>query len=355
MGDGILYGVESAEIDLNYFNGDAQAFATRFNVPVPQDPTLPDPIGKKYIVNAGALYVRQGPGTEYKALGYLQRNDIVEAFDHNSDGTWLLVKRASDGLTGWCSITYLVRVSPPPTPDPEPPPPPPPPPDPATGPRYRVTASALYVREGPASSFRPVGYLVRDDVVEELDANSSGDWKRVRRLTDKLTGWCSVTYLLLISTPPPDGPPDEPPPDPTGKRYKVTASRLNMRAGPATTYKSVGYVDRNEIVDEIETNADKSWIKIRRTDGLSGWSSARYLDVITTPPPDTGTGIQYRITASRLNVREGPSTNYKSVGYVSQNEIVTSISANADQSWRQIRRSNGLTGWASARYMEKVS
>jgi lysozyme len=353
MGDGILYGVESAEIDLNYFNGDAQAFATRFNVPMPQDPTPPDPIGKKYIVNAGALYVRQGPGTEYKALGYLRRNDIVEAFDHNSDGTWLLVKRASDGLMGWCSITYLVRVSPPPTPDPEPPPPPPPPPDPTDGTRYRVTASALYLREGPASSFRPVGYLVRDDVVVELDANSSGDWKRVRRLTDQLTGWCSTTYLLLISTPPPDGPPDEPP-GPTGRRYKVTASRLNMREGPAATFKSLGYADRNEIVDEIETNADKSWIKIRRSDGLVGWSSARYLDVITTPPPDTG-GAQYRITASRLNVREGPSTNYKSVGYVNQNEIVTGINANADQSWRQIRRSDGLAGWASARYMEKVS
>lgn len=350
MGDGILYGVESAEIDLNYFNGDAQAFAARFNVPVPQDPAPPDPIGKKYIVNTGALYVRQGPGTEYTALGYLQRNDIVEAFNHNSDGTWLLVKRASDGLTGWCSITYLVRVTPPPAPDPEPPPPPPPPPDPTGGTRYRVTASALYLRDGPASSFRPVGYLVRDDVVEELDANSSGDWKRVRRLTDKLTGWCSITYLLPISTPPPDGPPDEPP-VPANRRYKVNAARLNMREGPASTFKSLGYADRNEIVDEIETNADKSWIKIRRSDGLVGWSSAKYLDVITTPPPGTGGG-QYRITASRLNVREGPSTNYKSVGYVNQNEIVTAINANADQSWRQIRRSDGLTGWASARYMD---
>ena len=29
---------ESNQIDLNYFNGDAQAFAKRFNVPVPGDP-----------------------------------------------------------------------------------------------------------------------------------------------------------------------------------------------------------------------------------------------------------------------------------------------------------------------------
>lgn len=355
MGDGILYGVESAEIDLNYFNGDAQGFADRFNVPLPQDPTPPEPTGQKYVVNAGALYVRQGPGTGYKAVGYLQRNDIVEAFDHNTDGTWLLVRRESDGLMGWCSITYLVRITPPPPPDPETPPPPPPPPTPdPTGARYRVIASALYVREGPASSFRSVGYLVRDDVVEELESNSDGSWKRVRRLTDQLTGWCSVTYLLLVSAPPPDGPPDEPPTNPTGTRYKVTASRLNVREGPGTNYKSLGYVDQNEIVDEIETNADKSWIKIRRADGLTGWSSARYLQVVTappTPPPDDGTGTKYRITATRLHVREGPGTNYKSLGYVNQNEIVTAFNANADQSWRQIRRSDGLVGWSSARYM----
>ena len=357
MGDGIQYGVESAEIDLNYFNGDAQAFADRFNVPVPQDPTPPDSIGKKYVVNAGALYVREGPGTNFKALGYLKRNEMVEAFDQNPDGSWLFVKRESDGLTGWSSITYLVPVTPPPTPEPDPPPPPPPPPtsDPSTGARYRVTAGALYVREGPASSFRSVGHLVRDDVVEELESNSNGSWKRVRRLTDQLTGWCSSTYLTLISTPPPDTtPPDEPPPDTTGTRYKVTATRLHVRQGPGTNFKSLGYIDLNEIVDEIETNADKSWVKIHQADGLVGWSYAVYLEKVTTPPPGNGTEKQYRITASRLNVREGPSTNYKSIGYVTQNEIVTAIGANADRSWLQIRRSDGLVGWSSAQYMKSV-
>jgi len=355
MGDGILYGVESAEIDLNYFNGDAQAFAQRFNVPVPEDPTPPEPTGKKYVVNTAALYMRRGPGTNYDVVGYLQRNDIVEAFDANADGSWLYVRRESDGLMGWCSITYLVRINVPPPPGPDEPPEEPPPPD-TGGKRYRVTAGALYVREGPASTYKAVGYLVRDDVVEELESDPGAGWKRVRRLSDQLTGWCSDKYLLLISNPPPDGPPDEPPPPPTGARYKVTASRLHVRAGPGTSFKSLGYVDRNEVVDELETNADKSWIKIRRSDGLIGWSSARYLDVITTPPPpDDQPGTQYRITATRLHVREGPSTNYKSLGYVQQNEVVVAIGANADESWRQIRRSDGLTGWSSARYMKPVN
>lgn len=362
MGDGIQYGVESVEIDLNYFNGDAQTFADRFNVPVPQNPPPPDSIGKKYVVNAGALYVREGPGTDYKSLGYLTRNQVVEAFNQNFDGSWLFVKRESDGLAGWSSSTYLIPVTPPPTPEPEPTPTPTPTPEPeptptpgpTTGSQYRVTAGALYVREGPSSSFKPVGHLIREDVVEELEASSDGSWKRVRRPTDQLTGWCSVKYLLLISTPTPDpGEPPHPTPEPSGTQYKVTASRLHVREGPGTSYKSLGYVNLNEVVDEIEANADRSWIKIRRADGLAGWSSATYLERITVPPTD-GSGVKYRVTASRLHVREGPGTNYTSLGYVNLNEVVTAISANADQSWRQIRRSDGLTGWSSARYMQLV-
>ena len=275
MGDGINYGVESAEIDLNYFNGDAQAFANRFNLPAQDPAPVPDPTGKKYVVNVGALYVRQGPGTNYKAIGYLQRNDIVEAFNHNADGTWLYVKRERDGLMGWCSITYLVRITPPPAPEPEPPPPPPPPPTPDPDPAgtlHRVTASALYLREGPATTFRPVGYLVRDDTVEELESSPDGGWKRVRRLSDQLTGWCTVKYLLRVSTPPPD--------TGTGKRYRITASRLYVREGPGTNYKSLGYVNRDEIVVALSANADQSWRQIRRSDGLVGWSSARYMELV---------------------------------------------------------------------------
>ncbi|HXF84414.1 MAG TPA: SH3 domain-containing protein [Anaerolineales bacterium] len=342
MGDGLAYGVESSEIDLNYFNGDAEAFARRFNVPVPDDRPPPDPTGKKYVVNAGALYVREGPGTNFKPIGYLQRNDIVEAFAASADGKWLQVRRERDGLMGWCSITYLVRLE-------APPPPPPPPPDDGTGgARYRVTAGTLYVREGPGTTFKAVGLFYRDDIVEELESGTSGEWKRVRRITDQLTGWCRANYLLRLTTPPP--PPDEPPSE---NKYKVTAARLHVREGPGTNFRSLGYIQQNEIVEALETNADRTWIRIRRSDGLIGWASARYLTPFT-PPPDDQPGTKYRITASRLNVREGPATTYKSLGYVSQNEVVEALSTNADNTWRQIRRSDGLIGWASARYMTPV-
>ena len=340
-GDGLYYGVESLEIDLNYFNGDAQAFADRFNVPLPTDPIPPeDPRGQRYRVNAGTLYVREGPGTEYPSIGYLVRNDVVEALDTNPMGTWYRIRRLSDGLTGWSASAYLVKLSTPP-----------PPPPPGDGDRYRVNAASLYVREGPGTNYRPIGTFVRNDVVEELEANNNRTWLRVRRLTDGLTGWSSATYLVRITTPPPP-----PPPPPGGQKFRVTATRLHVREGPGTQYRSLGYIEFNEIVTQISVNADQTWRQIQRTDGLIGWSSARYLAPYTAPgPPEPPTtGDWYQVTATRITVREGPGTSFASKGTLSNDESVQALAFNDDRSWLQFRRVDGFTAWATLDQLRRL-
>ncbi|MEO8356488.1 MAG: SH3 domain-containing protein [Chloroflexota bacterium] len=344
-GDGPYYGVESLEIDLNYFNGDAQTFAQRFGVPVPQDPVPPeDPRGNRYRVNAGTLYVREGPGTNYRAIGHFVQNDIVEALDSNTDGSWHRVRRLTDGLTGWSSSAYLVKITTTP------------PPPPGDSDQYRVNAGSLYVREGPGTNYRAVGYLVRNDVVASLESNADGSWMRVRRLRDGLTGWASTTYLVRITTPPPP-----PPPPPAGQKYRVTATRLHVREGPGTGYTSLGYIELNEIVTAISANADQTWRQIRRSDGLTGWASARYLVPYVVPPPpdpdqppDSGINDWYQVTGTRLNVREGPGTTFAAKGYLTQNETVQAIDANQDKSWIRFRRVDGLIAWAAASSLKKL-
>lgn len=350
-GDGLYYGVESLEIDLNYFNGDAQAFAQRFNVPVPEDPVPPDdPIGDRYRVTAGTLYVREGPGTNYRSIGNLVRGDIVEVLDVNPGGGWYRVRRLTDGLTGWSSAAYLEKVT-------STPPPPPPPPPPGDGDQYRVTAGSLYVREGPATTYKAVGYLVRNDIVTSLEASADGTWLRVRRLTDGLTGWSSKTYLEKVTAPPP--PPPPPPQD--GQKFRVTATRLHVREGPGTEFTSLGYIELNEIVTQVAVNADQTWRQIRRSDGLTGWSSARYLVAYVPPPPpdpdetpDASAGDWYQVTATRLNVREGPGTTFASKGYLTTNEAVQALSVNEDKTWIRFRRVDGLVAWAALSSLKKL-
>lgn len=342
-GDGPSYGAESQEIDLNYFNGDAQSFAARFNVPVPQDPTPPDPAGTRYRVNAGTLNVREGPGTSYKAIGTFQRNDTVELIESNPDGSWLRVRRVSDNLTGWCASAYLVKIT-------TPPPPPPPP----TGDRYKVIAGSLYVREGPGPGYKAIGSLRKNDIVEALEFSADKSWTRVRRLTDNLTGWSASQYLEKIGgTPPPP-----PPPPPTEEKYRVTANRLNVREGPGTQYTVVGTLVFNEVVTAIGVNADATWRQIRSSSGLTGWASAQYLVLATTPgptdpPADEVTGNWYRATGT-VNVRDGAGTNYTAIGSLSKDEVVEALSANSDQSWIRFRRVDGWAAWAPVTFLANV-
>lgn len=293
MGDGLQYGVESLDIDLNYFNGDAQAFARRFNIPVPPEPPVPDPIGKKYVVNARALYVREGPGTNYRALGYLVRNDIVEAFDVNFDRTWLNIRRLSDGLTGWSSATYLVQLTVPP----------PPPPDipPEAGERYRVTATRLNVREGPGTNFKIIGSVSQNEIVFVIDSNPDGSWKRMRR-NNGLVGWVSGRYITPAPLPPP------PPPSPPGEAgdwYRTTATRLNVRENPDTTSRILGTIPQNEVVQSLGTNTDKSWVQLRKIDGLTGWASAQYLVNVGKSPALAKQSVLRGVTYNR-NERTTP-------------------------------------------------
>ncbi|MBM3126298.1 MAG: hypothetical protein FJZ87_14725 [Chloroflexi bacterium] len=195
-GDGKLYGVESNGIDLNYFNGDDAALKERFKVtePPPPEPEPEPPDDgtgtdrKRHRVTATALRVREGPGTNYAAIGMLYKGDIVEELEATNDRTWIKIL-TSKGLIGWSSATYLVPVS-------VEPPPVIPPPDEETDGRnwYRVNTSALTVRETPSANGNPLGYLIMDDTLPAVDDVTLPDWVKIERL-DGLSGWCSKTYL----------------------------------------------------------------------------------------------------------------------------------------------------------------
>jgi beta-N-acetylglucosaminidase len=60
-----------------------------------------------------------------------------------------------------------------------------------------------------------------------------------------------------------------------------------------------------------------------------------------------------KITASKLNVRSGPSTSHKSIASISKNNSVTIIQES--NGWYKVKLSNGSTGWVSGKYVSKNS
>lgn len=97
------------------------------------------------------------------------------------------------------------------------------------------------------------------------------------------------------------------------KTKYVTASTLNIRSGPGTSYKVVITVKKNQAVTVTQTKG--SWDKVT-VGKKTGWASNKYL---TTKKPaakaTTSTKTMY-VTASTLNVRSGTGTNYKVVATV---------------------------------------
>ena len=150
---------------------------------------------------------------------------------------------------------------------------------------YRVTADTLYVRAGPGIGYKPIGFLRRNEVVIPLQFNADASWMRFRRLRDGLTGWSSFKYLDQIS-----GIPELPSED----RYRVTVAQMHVREGPGIEFRSVGVIRLDETVTVLAVNDTGTWKQIRRDDGLTGWSSARYLVLVQPPLPPAERGLAAR-------------------------------------------------------------
>ena len=313
-GDGALYGVESGNIDLNYFNGDLAALKARFNLsdtPIP-DPD-PTPVSKRFRVTVPSLKVRKEPSLLGQQVGSILLNEVVEEIGANEDRTWLNIRKLDDSLTGWSFAAYLQRVSgPAPEPEPEPDPTPEPPPDEEDTNWYRVTAASLKVRQGPGLTFDSLGLVYFGELVEKIGATADGAWLNIRNTSGNLVGWSSSEYLISVHEPIPEEPPATTPvPDHSDKNwYRVNTVTLNIRESPNTSSKILGTTLKNDTIPALDDTSDTSWVQIQRLDGLIGWCSKSYLIALGNGRPTSirqslFPGVTYLrkdITIPRANV-----------------------------------------------------
>ena len=93
-GNGLNYGVESLNIDLNYFNGEIDAFRQRFNLSDSPFP-IPVPTNDYRVTASPSLRVREAPNPTATQLGSVLYNEVVEKVDENADkSVWSSTSRA---------------------------------------------------------------------------------------------------------------------------------------------------------------------------------------------------------------------------------------------------------------------
>lgn len=90
-GDGIKYGVESKNIDVDYFNGDAEKFNSLFMTdvepPIPPDPIIPSDSLTYQVISQ--MNVRTGAGTNYPVSSVVPAGTIIKAKDVGGNDAWV--------------------------------------------------------------------------------------------------------------------------------------------------------------------------------------------------------------------------------------------------------------------------
>ncbi len=127
----------------------------------------------------------------------------------------------------------------------------------------------------------------------------------------------------------------------------VTASVLNVRSGPSTSYSVTTKIYKGNKVEILETS--NGWHKIKASNGKIGWVSGSYISVYSGSTSQTS--YKATVTATSLNVRSGASTSYSVITKLSKGTVVDVIES-ASNGWKKIKTSGGTTGWVSGSYLK---
>lgn len=231
-----------------------------------------------------------------------------------------------------------------------------------------VTASLLNVRSGPGTSYSVVGKLRRGEYVH-VDA-IQGDFCRIASGSG-VTGYVARQYLDPVTeaaTPRPTTAPTS-----AARRvYAVTASLLNVRTGPGSTYSALCKLKNGARVYKI-SDVNATWMQVQLTDGRYGYVMSRYMTFVSTgsstpaptatprvtaAPAPTATagafdgleaGDIYKATAN-VNLRSGPGVGYGSKLVLTTGTYVT-LKNKVSTDWYFVRTREGVYGYVRSSYM----
>lgn len=334
---------------------------------------------------------------------------------------------AFTGHTAWAAdgAARISQTVPPVTPQPDVPPPPEPtpapddagggsaaPPPASTAPTQSpaasgeaasaqtatVTAPVLNLRSGPGTIFPVVGKLKSGTTLTVLGRNADGAWLYVCCLPDTETrGWISAEFVTpafaaadlpaladdgtpgaaLQETGADAAQPSAEPAPALGKTGAVTATVLNVRAGPGANFSVIGKLRNGATIDVQGRNAAGDWLYMCCVPATEtkGWVSAEFVspafastdlpEVANDGTPGAGTdasavsataGMTGTVTATVLNVRAAPGTTNSIAGKLRMGSVIGVQGRNAAADWLYMCcvPATETKGWVSAEYVAPV-
>lgn len=132
----------------------------------------------------------------------------------------------------------------------------------------------------------------------------------------------------------------------------VTASSLNVRSGPSTSYTIVTTVKKNDKVNILQSS--NGWYKIETASGKQGWASSSYISISdsnTNNNINTSSNIAI-VNTDGLNFRNGAGTSYSIIKVLNKGEKVEVISES--NGWSKVKHDSRL-GYVASQYIDKTN
>ena len=132
----------------------------------------------------------------------------------------------------------------------------------------------------------------------------------------------------------------------------VTASSLNVRSGPSTSYTIVTTVKKNDKVNILQSS--NGWYKIETASGKQGWASSSYISISdsnTNNNINTSSNIAI-VNTDGLNFRNGAGTSYSIIKVLNKGEKVEVISES--NGWSKVKHDSRL-GYVASQYIDKTT
>ena len=204
---------------------------------------------------------------------------------------------------------------------------------------YRtIKGNSVNFRQGPGTNYSSIGKLNTGDKVEYIE--TVGSWTKIKH--NGTEGFVHSDYVSGSTGTEEDN---------TVKGNKqVTGNSVNFRQGPGTSYSVIKTLNKGTQVGVISES--NGWSKIS-CNGTVGYISSQYLGDINSGggQEDNTVKENKQVTASSVNFRQGPGTNYSVIRSLSRGTQVGVISES--NGWSKINY-NGTIGYVSSQYLGTV-
>ena len=192
-----------------------------------------------------------------------------------------------------------------------------------------VTTNSMNVRKGPSTSYSILGKLSSGTKVEIVEVDKNTGWYKIKYKD----GYAYISYKYVKI---------ELPVIKTG----VTTNSMNVRKGPSTSYSILGKLSSGTKVEIVEVDKATGWYKIKYGNGYA-YISYKYVKLDGEELPVIKTGK----TTNSLNVRKGPSTEYRALGKLSSGTKVEIVEVDKATGWYKIKYYEGY-GYVSYKYVK---